>query len=92
MRFAQCRLPTRQLILFPGTGLLASVRLNMMLSMTVSSALFLLIFCATGPVSYVNCNRLKQKAQRPDNAIGIEKSFGIMILDATVMFFYDDIQ
>ena len=64
----------------------------MMLSMTASSARFLLIFCAIEPVSYVNCNRLKQKAQRPDNAIGIEKSFGIMILDATVMFFYDDIQ
>jgi len=45
-----------------------------------------------GPASYVNCNRLKQKAQQPDNAIVIEKSFGIMSLGVTVMFFYDEIQ
>ncbi|RZT98688.1 hypothetical protein EV681_0466 [Advenella incenata] len=60
--------------------------------MMASSMRFLLIFCAAVSASYVNCNRLKQNAQRPDNAIVIEKSFGIMVMEDTVMFFYDEIQ
>ena len=53
---------------------------------------FIVDFLRLSHTRYVNCNRLKQKALRRDNASVIEKSFGIMNLGKAVMFFYDEIQ